>query len=133
VATEAIRGLIARGLSEAAADRLVDAATSGPELVRRRVFRRVLPHTSKWWQLRYGLRAIRRDADMSSLGAELVGHAVDSWNRSFTEPLPQELRQLRADLDAARPHWPRADAALADKVASILAHASPRRTADRTR
>src|SRR5918999_115156 len=39
---------VARRLSEAAADRLVDAASSGPELVRRRVFRRVLPHTSKW-------------------------------------------------------------------------------------
>jgi hypothetical protein len=133
VATEAIRGMLVRGLSETAAGPLFDAAVSGPEPVRRRVFRRVLPHTSKWWQLRYGLSAIRGgDTVMCSLGAELVGHAVDSWNRSVTEPLERQLHELRANLDEARRHWPHRDAALADKVASILDHTSPRRSREWT-
>ena len=128
VAAEAIRGVLARGLSEAAADRLFDAAVTGSEVVRRRVFRRVLPHTSKWWQLRYGLRAVRGDRALRSFGVDLVGHAVDSWNRSYTRPRPEDVQELRESFAAARPRWPRQDADLADQVASILDHTSTHRT-----
>jgi HEAT repeat protein len=128
VAAEAIRGVLARGLSEAAADRFFDAAVTGSEIVRRRVFHRVLPHTSKWWRLRYGLRALRGDRALRSLGVDLVGHAVDSWNRSYTRPRPEDVQELRESFAAARPRWPRQDADLADQVASILDHTSTHRT-----
>ena len=98
VATEAIRGLLARGLSERIADQLFDAAASGPESVRRRVFRRALPHTSKWWQLRYGLH---RAAPAGAARAPGKPRCVDTAPysappRRSLHPLPLPL--LRATL-----------------------------------
>jgi hypothetical protein len=127
VAGEAIRGLRARGLSEPIVERLYVAATIADANVRRRIFRRVLLHTSRWQQLRYGLRALTAtDTTLHDLGLEVVKHAVDSWNQSSTVPRAGELDEIRSSLDAARARRSRRTDQLAARVADILGSYQPR-------
>ncbi|MBN1605580.1 MAG: hypothetical protein JW940_03050 [Polyangiaceae bacterium] len=127
VAGEAIRGLRARGLSEPIVERLYLAATIADANVRRRIFRRVLLHTSRWQQLRYGLRALTaRDTTLHDLGLEVVKYAVDSWNQSSTVPRAGELDEIQWSLDAARVGRSRRTDQLVARVADILGSYHPR-------
>lgn len=127
VAGEAIRGLRARGLSEPIVERLYLAATIADANVRRRNFRRVLLHTSRWQQLRYGLRALTAtDTTLHDLGLEVVKHAVDSWNQSSTVPRAGELDEIQSSLEAARARCSRRTDQLAARVADILGSYHPR-------
>ncbi len=127
VAGEATRGLRARGLSEPIVERLYLAAVVADANVRRRIFRRVLLHTSRWQQLRYGLRALTAtDTELHDLGLEVVKHAVDSWNRSSTVPRSGELDEIQSSLDIARARPSRRTDQLTDWVADILGSYQPR-------
>lgn len=116
VAWEAASGVRSLGVTPQLSDQVWAAASQGslPSAGRRRLFRGVIAHGSRWTSLVVALRALdHEDPLVRKQGAGLLQSALDAWNRSFTRPAPGQLEEIEELLERVTAQDPEARRRLA--------------------